>query len=79
MTHFCLLPRVVRGRVPKAWFDIWGLRPGRCFNLENYDVALPGYGIGGNSCTRFEHLWHGHGRTQPRRMIFQRGNCLLCA
>jgi len=28
------------GRVPKAWFDIWGLRPGRCFNLENYDVAL---------------------------------------
>ena len=23
MGYFCLLPRVVRGRVPKAWFDIW--------------------------------------------------------
>lgn len=33
------------GRVPKAWFDFWGLRPGLCFNLESYDVALPECGI----------------------------------
>jgi hypothetical protein len=33
------------GRVPKAWFDIWGLRPGLYFNVEDYDVALPECGI----------------------------------
>ena len=39
MGHFWLLPRVGRGRVPRAWFDILG-------TPENYHVALPGYGIG---------------------------------
>jgi hypothetical protein len=39
------LRRSSEGRVPKAWFDIWGLRPGLYFNVEDYDVALPECGI----------------------------------
>jgi hypothetical protein len=43
--HSWLSRWVVLGRVPKARFDIWGLRPGLYFDLENYDVAVPECGI----------------------------------